>query len=83
MSDQQQFRKSWFPTRKWWVGLVTSAAALGGTILQADHWSKSFNVAILTVVTGAITSYLIPNNENPGGYTTKTVAEQSPVLAGN
>jgi hypothetical protein len=51
--------------------VVTAVAALLTNILQSDHWSRDFGVAIVAVVAGAITSYLIPNSDNPGGYEAK------------
>jgi hypothetical protein len=71
MPEQQQFVKSLWPTRKWWVGVVTAVAALLTNILQSDHWSRDFGVAVVAVVAGAISSYLIPNSDNPGGYEAK------------
>jgi hypothetical protein len=75
--SDQPFQRSWWPTRKWWVGLVTAGAALATNILQADHWSRDFGVAIVTVVAGAITSYLTPNSDNPGGYEAKRTPQGS------
>jgi hypothetical protein len=73
MSEQPD-QKSWLPTRKWIVGLLTSVVALVLSIVQSGHWTKEYTAAILTVVVGAITSYLIPNNDNPGGYPLKKPA---------
>jgi hypothetical protein len=69
--NDQSLQKTWHPTRKWWVGIVTSLTALATNILHADHWSKDFNVAIVTIIAGALTSYLVPNSDNPGGYESK------------
>ena len=66
--ETKVFEKSWLPTRKWLFGVVTAAAAFLVTWISAGEFNKEIKIALVGLAASALTSYLVPNNKNPGGY---------------
>ena len=59
--------KSLQPTRKWWVGQTTALAALVIAWVNVGAWDKTVTVGFIGFASQAITSYLTPNHDLPGG----------------
>jgi hypothetical protein len=60
--------KSWWPTRKWWVATVTAIGAIVVLWLnEGMHFDTAVGVAMVGAVVQAFTTYLLPNQDTPGG----------------
>jgi len=55
------------PTRKWWAARVTALAGLLIMFVATGGWGAEETVAIITLVSESLVSYLIPNESTPGG----------------
>jgi uncharacterized oligopeptide transporter (OPT) family protein len=64
----KDFKKSWLPTRKWVAGVVTAIAAFLVNWISAGVFNKEIKIALVGLGASAVVSYLVKNNENPGGY---------------
>lgn len=64
--------KSLIPTRKWLVAQVTAAGAWLVAAIEAG-WEINASLQILAVgvVVGAVSTWLIPNADTPGGVPTR------------
>ena len=59
--------KSLQPTRKWWVTQTTALAALLVAWVNVGGWDKTVTIGLIGFASQAVTSYLTPNHEQPGG----------------
>ncbi len=64
--------KTWLPTRKWFASQVATAAGLGIAAVQAGGWNDTLSITAIGWAAAAITAYLVPNQDTPGGVPTKT-----------
>ena len=60
-------RKSAWPTRKWWAGLITAVAALTVNLIETGAFSKEIAIALVGLVAQALVVYIVPNDNTPGG----------------
>jgi hypothetical protein len=74
--------KSLQPTRKWWVSQTTAMAALLIAWVNVGAWDKTVTVGIIGFATQAITSYLTPNHELPGGVKVRKSPSEKKRLGG-
>jgi len=65
--------KSWLPTRKWFAAQIAAVATLLVAWLNADGWNKTLAVALVGLVAQALITYIVPNQETPGGVPVKQV----------
>lgn len=63
--------KSLLPTRKWWAAFVTSVAGFVVLWITAGEFSKEVTVALVWMLVQAITTWLVPNQDTPGGVPVK------------
>lgn len=60
--------KSLWPTSKWWVATVTAVGSVVMLWLNAGmHVDTAVGIAVVGTVVQAVTSYLQPNHDTPGG----------------
>ncbi len=55
------------PTRKWIVRTVTSLTGFAIMWATTGSWDTEETVAMITIVSAAIISYLVPNTEDNNG----------------
>ncbi|MEW9547230.1 hypothetical protein [Nonomuraea sp. NPDC050783] len=60
-------RKSLMPTRKWWAMLVVALGAIAVSWVSAGQLTKETAIALIGVVVQAVATYLVPNDDTPGG----------------
>ncbi|NAZ77091.1 hypothetical protein GTQ99_16930 [Kineococcus sp. T13] len=60
-------RASRHPTRKWLVAQITALGALLTLLLTTGGWGAEENVALVGYLVQALTTYLVPNLDTPGG----------------
>lgn len=53
---------SWLPTRKWFVSVVTAVTGLLIMWVTSGSWDQEETVGLITLVSGSIATYLIPND---------------------
>ena len=53
---------SWMPTRKWGVNVITLASALALMYVSTGSWDQEESVALIGLITTALTTYLVPNS---------------------
>jgi hypothetical protein len=63
-------KKTWVPTRKWFYA---QAIALGGLATSAiqSGWDETESVLAVGIVVQAIVTYVLPNEDTPGGVPVK------------
>ena len=61
------------PTRKWFAAQIAAVATLVVAWLNADEWNKTLTVALVGLVAQALITYIVPNQETPGGVPVKQV----------
>jgi|GEM_PF-6354489 len=60
--------KTWWPTRKWWVHLVTALGTFLTVLTTADwNWTDEVQIAAIALMVSLLTTYLAPNQDTPGG----------------
>ena len=64
--------KTWLPTRKWIAAQVVAAAAIATSAVDSGWDGSETKLAIAWAVQAAVT-YLLPNEDTPGGVPEKTV----------
>ncbi|GAA1016256.1 hypothetical protein Aple_020870 [Acrocarpospora pleiomorpha] len=66
-------QKTWRPTNKWWAMLVTASGAVAVNWINAGEFDKQIAIALVGVVVQAVATYLLPNQDTPGGVPVKRV----------
>jgi|tagenome__1003787_1003787.scaffolds.fasta_scaffold20832462_1 hypothetical protein len=59
--------KSYWPTRKWWAATVIALGAIATLWVTKGELDKDVMLAAIGVIVQAITTYLVPNQDSPGG----------------
>jgi hypothetical protein len=60
--------KTWWPTRKWWVALVTGVTGLLSSYASGGwFWSNSLWGQAITLIGQLAVAYIVPNDATPGG----------------
>ncbi|SDL95043.1 hypothetical protein [Nonomuraea jiangxiensis] len=67
MRSSTSTSKSWLPTRKWWSMLVVAVGALAVNWINTGQFTKEIAIALVGLLVQAATTYLIPNQDTPGG----------------
>jgi hypothetical protein len=62
--------KSWLPTRKWWAMLVVALGTLAVNWINTGQFTKEIAIALVGLLVQAATTYLVPNQDTPGGVPT-------------
>jgi hypothetical protein len=60
-------RKSYWPTNKWWAATVIAIGAVATLWVTKGAFDKDVMLATIGVIVQALTSYLVPNQDTPGG----------------
>jgi uncharacterized membrane protein YjjP (DUF1212 family) len=60
------------PTRKWWAATVLGIAGLAVTWVSVGEWNDALTGAVITLLAQRVATYLVPNEDTPGGVPTKT-----------
>lgn len=63
-------KNSWKPTRKWIARTIVGLIGVATMYVTTGTWDTEESLAILTLVAGASTSYLLPNAEDNTGVET-------------
>lgn len=66
--------KSAAPTRKWVAAQVVALAAIATMYVSTGGWNQEESVALIGWFVQAATTYLVPNEDTPGGVPTKPVS---------
>jgi len=64
-------KKSWLPTRKWWAATVIALGAIATLWVTKGAFDRDVAIALIAAVVQAATSYLVPNQDTPGGVPTR------------
>jgi hypothetical protein len=64
-------KKSWLPTRKWWAATVIALGAIATLWVTKGAFDRDVAIAAIAAVVQAVTSYLVPNQDTPGGVPTR------------
>ncbi len=59
--------KSWLPTTKWMAATITALTAVACLVVTHHGFDTDVTVALITVIGQALVTYLVPNQETPGG----------------
>jgi hypothetical protein len=65
-------KKSWLPTRKWWAATVVALGAIATLWVTNGAFDRDVAIAAIAAVVQAATSYLVPNQDTPGGVPIRT-----------
>jgi hypothetical protein len=68
--------KSLQPTRKWWVAQITAMAALLVAWVNVGAWNRTVTIGLIGFASQAVTSYLTPNHDVPGGVALRKPASR-------
>jgi hypothetical protein len=60
-------KKSWLPTRKWWAATVVALGAIATLWVTTGAFDRDVAIAVIGAVVQAATTYLVPNQDTPGG----------------
>lgn len=60
-------RKSIWPTNKWWAATVIALGAIATLWVTKGTFDRDVAIAVIAAVVQAVTSYLVPNQDTPGG----------------
>lgn len=61
-------KKSWMPTRKWWVTTVTAVGTIVVAALTGDGINTDAEtILVVGIVVQRVVGYIIPNEDTPGG----------------
>jgi hypothetical protein len=63
--------RSYYPTRKWMVAVVTAMGTFTVTWIQAGRLTTELQIALVGIVTQSVVTYLTPNQDTPGGVPLK------------
>jgi len=62
------FRKSLWPTRKWLAPVITASGVFLTSLITIGQFNREMQLALLGVIVSAAVSYLVENDDSPGGY---------------
>ena len=65
-------KKSWMPTRKWWAATVIALGAIATVWVTKGAFDRDMAIALIAAVVQAATTYLVPNQDTPGGVPIQT-----------
>lgn len=65
-------RKSYWPTRKWWAATVVAIGAIATLWVTKGEFDRDVMLATIGAIVQAIATYLVPNQETPGGVPTRS-----------
>lgn len=63
----QTTTKSWMPTRKWWAATLVALGAIATLWVSKGTFDRDVAIALIAAVVQAATTYLLPNQDTPGG----------------
>jgi hypothetical protein len=63
--------KSWWPTNKWLAAVVTAVTAWFALWIRAGEFTDEVKIALIAVVSQALLTYFVSNQDTPGGVPTK------------
>lgn len=65
-------KKSWLPTHKWFANQVIAVGGWLVALINAN-WevTQALQITAVGIVVAAITSYVLPNQNTPGGVARK------------
>ena len=61
---------SWLPTRKWLAGLIGDLTPIVISAIESG-WDNSESTAAVTLISGLLVAYLVPNQPTPSGVPEK------------
>lgn len=61
---------SWAPSRKWIARTIVALGGLAIMALTTGSWDAEESIALVTLIVGAATSYLLPNADDSTPPTT-------------
>jgi hypothetical protein len=65
------------PTRKWLVTQTTAVAAVLVAWVNVGGWDKTISIAVIGLMSQAVASYLMPNEQVIGGVRPKPTSSTS------
>jgi hypothetical protein len=65
-------KKSWMPTRKWWAATVIALGAIATVWVTKGAFDRDVAIALIAALVQAVTTYLVPNQDTPGGVPVQT-----------
>ena len=65
----------WMPTRKWMVRTVIALGALATMYFATGSWDQEESIALVGLLVGAATSYLVPNSDETAPPPTTPLAK--------
>jgi hypothetical protein len=64
-------KPTWWPTRKWWTATILAVAGILSTWAAGGwDWTDALSGAAITLIAQRLISYLVPNQDTPGGVPT-------------
>jgi hypothetical protein len=63
-------QKSWLPTRKWWAATVVALGAIATLWVTKGAFDRDVAIAVIGAAVQAATTYIVPNQDTPGGVPT-------------
>ena len=69
--DRPPVKKSWVPTRKWFYTQVTALTGLALMYVTTGEWNQEETIGAIALVSQAALSYIMPNEDTPGGVPLK------------
>jgi hypothetical protein len=61
---------SWVPTRKWWAAQAVALAGIATSYVDSG-WDATETKLCIAVAVQAVVTYLLPNEDTPGGVPLK------------
>lgn len=62
-AKHRRWYKKWFPTRKWWTLLVTTAATIAQMLWTGDGINTDVErITLIGLLAGLLLTYLVPND---------------------
>jgi hypothetical protein len=66
------------PTRKWLVTQTTAVAAVLVAWVNVGGWDKTISIAVIGLMSQAVASYLMPNEQVIGGVRPRSAPSTQP-----